>query len=82
MEVAFPAAVVIVAPATNTVVPAGANQFTSAADPATMVTAAPPCLDMLVGKIVFWLVGAVSSTVKVAVEAVEKFPTASRTNNL
>ena len=47
-----------------------------------MVTAAPPCLEVLVGKMVFWLVGAVLSTVNVAVEAVEKFPAASMTKSL
>ena len=72
MVVAVPPAVVMVAPALNTVVPLGANQMLLVASAElTTVTVAPPCLETLVANTVSWLVGAVLSTVKVAVDAVE-----------
>ena len=57
----------MVGPVTKVVVPDGASQTLLMASPElTMVTVAPPFLVTLVAKTVFWLVGAVLSTVKVA----------------
>lgn len=70
MVVAVPlAALVMVGPAVKVVVPDGANQTLLVASPElTMATVAPPILVTLVAKTVFWLVGAVLSTVRVAVD--------------
>ena len=82
MVVAVPlTAFVILAPATKVVVPAWANHTLLVASPElTMVTVAPPFLVTLVAKTVFWLVGALLSTVRVDVDWLEIFPAASITN--
>ncbi len=58
-----PLAVVIVAPAVNVLVPDGANQtLLLAFSEETMVTSAPPVLEIEDANTVSWLLGAVLST--------------------
>ena len=76
-------AFVIVSPATKLVVPCGANQTLLVASPElTIVTAAAPFMGAAPENTVLWLVGAVLSTVRVLVEALDTLPAASIKNSL
>ena len=83
IEVAVPPALVIVADSTKLVVPAGASQTEFAASPLeTMVKAALPLAEAEAARTVFWLAGAVLSTVTLAVEAAERLPEESMMKSL
>ena len=84
IDVAVPdAAMVIVEPAENTVVPLGANHTSLlAVAELTIVMLVPPCSVVLDAKTVSWFMGAVLSTVRVDVDSLEIFPAASITYNL
>ena len=79
----MPPAVVMVVPATKLVVPVGANQTLLEASPElTIVTAAGAFTATDPANTVSWLLGAVLSTARVAVEALDTLPTASITKSL
>ena len=82
IEVASPAALVMVAPAMKVVVPAGANQTVLPAPPElTIATAAEPALVASAAKTTFWLVGTTVSNTKFAVRVV-LLPAASMARRL